>query len=516
MTWTIWSQTWSTGVRRRRPGDFHNEDGSICVCKPHHEFRIDTGRTKFEQNTDSILHACESCQQRTQRSVWDRPESTTSCMVQAENVEETSKHFVLGRYQTCSKERIKVLSNTIERNHPLRPIQDWSKTTKTCLCQFIHQDYSYWWKIWTDVEPGKCSLSDNSEWKKLINLRHGSLPREDDGAIEFWRIKDIHQKRKQEMISVLYWCFRKNLLFLKIFLVIQDAILLILHGRTMSWFRTVSSNTFITLDVQPIYVPSSIQDWYREVKIWANDRQYFSACWSYGQRAQGSVWHRLRSTTYKQKTWKKHQNTLYWVDIKLAERRIKVLSDTIERHHFSRNTPSLLCPESYSYRNWRSHMREGICVTSTSSKDVVETWLDEGIGPEVARQALGSQPTQPNTNPNHDITGRTVVIGQPTGSSTPFNEVDIDFRESGLPHAVVKQAENYRRIDNCTIESNWRAIDDDATTILTELAFTAPARFFWTNLVLGNHMKNRWPTSTIPISFWHSSLQPVHPRPKLA
>ena len=33
------------------------------------------------------------------------------------------------------------------------------------------------------------------------------------------------------------------------------------------------------------------------------------------------------------------------------------------------------------------------------------------------------------------------MIGQPTGSSTPFNEVDIDFRVSGLLHAVVKQAE---------------------------------------------------------------------------
>ena len=31
--------------------------------------------------------------------------------------------------------------------------------------------------------------------KKLIRLlRHGSLPREDDGAIEFWRIKDNLQK----------------------------------------------------------------------------------------------------------------------------------------------------------------------------------------------------------------------------------------------------------------------------------------------------------------------------------
>ena len=34
----------------------------------HHKFRIDTGRPEFEQKTDSILSACESCGQRTQRS----------------------------------------------------------------------------------------------------------------------------------------------------------------------------------------------------------------------------------------------------------------------------------------------------------------------------------------------------------------------------------------------------------------------------------------------------------------
>ena len=41
-------------------------------------------------------------------------------MVQAGNVEETSKHGVLGRHQTCPKERIQVPSNTIERNHSLQ------------------------------------------------------------------------------------------------------------------------------------------------------------------------------------------------------------------------------------------------------------------------------------------------------------------------------------------------------------------------------------------------------------
>ena len=45
---------------------------------------------------------------------------------------------------------------------------------------------------------------------------------------------------------------------------------------------------------------------------------------------------------------------------------------------------------------------------------------------------------------DHDRTERPVVIGQPIGSSTTFNEVDIDFTISGLPHSVVKQAENSR------------------------------------------------------------------------
>ena len=36
------------------------------------------------------------------------------------------------------------------------------------------------------------------------------------------------------------------------------------------------------------------------------------------------------------------------------------------------------------------------------------------------------------------------MSGQPTGSSTQLEKVDIDFRVSGLPHSVVKQAENSR------------------------------------------------------------------------
>ena len=43
----------------------------------------------------------------------------------------------------------------------------------------------------SDIEPQDYSPTDYSVSKNLINLlRHRSLPREDDGAIEFWRIKE--------------------------------------------------------------------------------------------------------------------------------------------------------------------------------------------------------------------------------------------------------------------------------------------------------------------------------------
>ena len=151
-------------------------------------------------------------------------------------------------------------------------------------------------------------------------------------------------------------------------------------------------------------------------------------------------------------------------------------------------------PESRSDGNWRNQIPEGIFVTSTTTDDFLETWLDEGIGFRSCSTSR-SQPTQPNPNPiyrtgrpvvteqtsrssaqeidtrfsldcknttlfverlekdkdtdkdvdaDHDRTGRPVVSGQPTGSSTQVEEVDIDFRVSGLPHAVAKQAENSR------------------------------------------------------------------------
>ena len=118
-------------------------------------------------------------------------------------------------------------------------------------------------------------------------------------------------------------------------------------------------------------------------------------------------------------------------------------------------------------------------------------WMKE-LGSEVARQAESSQPTQPNPNPIHrtgrhvetertsrwsaqeidtrfslgcestnlsvervdqdqdadeDVDADRVRTVRPVGGqqSSQLEEIDIDFRVSGLPHAVVKQAENFTK-----------------------------------------------------------------------
>ena len=127
-------------------------------------------------------------------------------------------------------------------------------------------------RTWTDVEPGKYSLSDFEISKKLMYLlRHGQhVHREDDGAVQFWRIKENLQKHflycphwsdgkwkksmaggggnKKTYSTVLI--LQEQLCISELFKDIQDAISLILLYRTMSLFRAASSSTFIMSDVQ--------------------------------------------------------------------------------------------------------------------------------------------------------------------------------------------------------------------------------------------------------------------------
>ena len=137
------------------------------------------------------------------------------------------------------------------------PIKGQSKTTKTRFCRLAHPQELFLLekKLGMILNQQEYSISDYEVSKQLITLlRHGSLPREDDGAIEFWRRKDYlrnhfvqsqhwsDEKWKSTMAKgggnkkIFQYCTDPSEKFFtsELFKVIQDAISLILHYRTRS------------------------------------------------------------------------------------------------------------------------------------------------------------------------------------------------------------------------------------------------------------------------------------------
>ena len=70
----------------------------------HHEFRIDTGRTKFERKTDGILHACDPLNKRHKN-----PDTVDLkaplCTEPADSVEETFKTLCIGSISNLLKRK---------------------------------------------------------------------------------------------------------------------------------------------------------------------------------------------------------------------------------------------------------------------------------------------------------------------------------------------------------------------------------------------------------------------------
>ena len=109
---------------------------------------------------------------------------------------------------------------------------------------------------WIDIEPGDSSLSLSAYEisKKVIHLlRHSqTVQREEDGAVQFWRIKNYLQNQFPQLTGLTIvgkyaWqqeeeqkgdisialIFQEQSFISELFKDIQDATLLILHCRTM-------------------------------------------------------------------------------------------------------------------------------------------------------------------------------------------------------------------------------------------------------------------------------------------
>ena len=213
----------------------------------------------------------------------------------------------------------------------------------------------------------------------------------------------------------------------------------------------------------------------------------------------------------KQKKWRRHQDTVYWVDIQLAQqKRLKfyhtrsnaiILYDTLPPYCI----PKVIMMESgeityeIEYASPRpppkipfkdNRMKELDSEVAGSSKDVqriqpkLKTQLSR-TGKPVSEQPSGSftqeigkevlfggentnsrtvkassfsqscvpvfvEPVDKDKDADETVdagqtrTERPVESGQSIGLFTQSEDIDIDFRVSGLPHAVVKQAEIFR------------------------------------------------------------------------
>ena len=365
-------------------------------------------------------------------------------------------------------------------------------------------------RIWTDIEPQKYSLSDYPVSKELVNLlRHGSLPRDNDGAIEFCRIKDDLQ---DHFVFCHHWSdekWKKSMAG---------------GGRNKKRYQycTDSSGTSLYLRALQGHSGRSLIDPTLQDNVVIPDGFYkyiyHVGCAIYshsiinsglipgGQNLSNrqTVFFLLvdpmdkehkdpdkidlgapRLAQYMQTARKKHQNTVYWVDINLAQKKGLKFYQTRSNAIILHETLPAYCIPKVVRMETGEVIYDKVCESPRLPPKISlrDNWMKE-LGSEVARQpegevarqAEGSQPTQANPNPNHDRSGRPVVCSenasrsqeietrfsrdcknsnleeeanhdrtegpvvcsQTVGSPSTFNEVDIDFRKTGLPRSVVK------------------------------------------------------------------------------
>ena len=356
--------------------------------------------------------------------------------------------------------------------------------------------------------------------KKLIHLlRHGSLRRENDGAIEFWRIKDNLQKL---FLYCHHWSddkWKKSMAGgggnKKRYQSCIDSSGAILYLRALQGH---SGRSLIDLLLQDnVIIPNGFFQYIYHVGCAINLHSIINSRLIFGGHNLGNRQtvfflpvdpmdknHKdpdtidlgaPRHAQYMHKAWKKDQNTVYWVDIQLAQRKGLKFYQTRSNAIILYDTLPAYCIPKVVRMETGEVKNEKVFASPRPPPKISlkHDWRKE-FGSEVAQRPEGqvvqksqcSQSNQPKPNPYHDRKGTPVVCrdaGHAQGASqtrsshastnfniedetnhdrtgTPvvcrdasheqgheqsmLNEVNIDLRIPELPHSVVKQAENSR------------------------------------------------------------------------
>ena len=152
-----------------------------------------------------------------------------------------------------------------------------------------------------------------------------------------------------------------------------------------------------------------------------------------------------RLLQYMHKALKKHQNTVYWVDINLALKKGLKFYQTRSKAILLHETLPAYCIQKAIKMETGAIIYEKVFASPRPPPKISmkHDWMKE-FGSEVARQPEGevvqqsksSQSSQPNPNPDHDRTEKPVLCRQ-RGAREASRSHEIEtrsFREEAVKH----------------------------------------------------------------------------------
>ena len=304
-------------------------------------------------------------------------------------------------------------------------------------------------RTWIDVEAGEYVS------KKLIHhLRHGNLPRENHGAIEFWKIKDNLQKH---FPHCPHWSddkWKKTMTGgggnKKRYLYCTDSSGTILYPRALQGH---SGRNLIDPTLQDnVRIPNNFFQYIYHVGCAINlhsiinsglvpggqnlsNRQtvLFLLVDTMEQNHQDPETIDLnapRHAQYMHKSWKRHQNTVYWIDINLALKKGLKFYQTRSNAILLHETLTAYCIPKVVRMETGEVIYEKVYASPRSPPKISlkHDWMKELGSEHAQRSEVGKlsrsfQSNRSTPNPDHDRTGQPVVgtdrTGQPVVGTDP-------------------------------------------------------------------------------------------------
>ena len=421
---------------------------------------------------------------------------------------------------------------------PRRPTSVCSSTNTVLIRQ----------RLWIALEPGTQFDQAYPVAKRLNTLlRHGQLPREEDGAIEFWRLKDY---LRNEFENSRHWSdemWKSKMAGgggnKKIFQYCTDS-----SGQDILYLRALQGHSGRNL-IDPssqdnVLIPDTFFEDISHIGCAINLHSITNSGFISGRqnssRERQTVFFTVvnlmnknhkdpqeldltkpRLAWYKQKTWKRHQDPVFWVDIQLAQRkRLKfyqtrcnaiIFDDTLPAYCISKVVVmesgeilyekvyvSLRPPPTISFKdNWTCDLDSEVAGGNADSlqnqpksktKQLSRTLRlvsEQQLTQEIEKDILFGQEDIKHSR----RTGRPVDIHPKLRVSMPVkieeedqtrtvrpvtvDELDIDFRVPGLSHAEFKSSSKRSKV--IVIEKHFKP----TCSRLTSTTHSATIRRRW-------------------------------------